>query len=188
MEKVGRGKLRKEADLKKNEGTGGENGVEEADDLADDYWAIRGIEGMLFGGQPLYPTFRLRAVAFLPKGEDCLGGGTPPDDDRLVLGEGERGAIIAAFREAFPDGGGAAPNARNDAYVVSGMATVEAPDVAKAWNGAVGRLLFLLSESAAVRDAEAALKELDFLHVEATEEGFEELVGRALLEEGREDA
>lgn len=144
---------------------------------AGEAWGIEALESLLFGGRLLYPSFSVRAVAFLGKDERRSD---PPSEDEYVVSPEEREAIVAAFRSTFDSGGRLTPTEEGDGHYLSGEACVEASDAVKAWNGAAGGLFELLQESRSVRDAKEALKALDFLYLEVLEEGFEDLVRRTL--------
>lgn len=156
-----------------------EDGTEdprEHPDAFDDGWLMRGIEAALFGGGHINPAYRVRAAAFLGK-EECL----PDRVGRGPMIDGaQRGRIAAAFREAFPEGGGTVPTEFGDGDVLGGAAFVEAPDQAAAWILVVRKLRGFLTDDGGIPDAEAAFSALDFVHVEVSDEGWEDLVARAL--------
>ena len=143
-----------------------------------DGWGTDALHTLLFGGGPVYPSFRLRAAVLLGKDEYRLESSSPEDDYRI--GEEERGRIAAAFHGAFPKNRGAVPTDDGDADVLAGSTTVEERNAAKAWNSVVNKLFGTLSGDGAVRDPGEALKALDFLYLEVAEEVFEDLVARAL--------
>jgi len=136
---------------------------------------------LLFGGRPPGPSFALRTLAFLGK-DECLP--EPPPEGEYVVSAEEREAILAAFRETFT-GGKSVPT--EDGYYLSGHVSVEATSATKAWNGAAGAVFDRLRRNATVRDANEALKALDFLYLEVIEEGFEDVVARALSEAEQAD-
>lgn len=111
----------------------------------------------------------------------------PPSEGEYVVSPQEREDIVAAFCDTFGRRGRTVPAEGGDGHYLSGEASVQAPDAAKAWNGAAGRLFGLLTESGAVRDARGALKALDFVYLQVVEEGFEDLVARAFPSERTEE-
>jgi hypothetical protein len=131
---------------------------------------------LLFGLFRSLPTFWVRAAVFLERQECRL---EPPKDGEYAFGEEERRAIARAFLRAFPEGGGAVPVEDDEGEILAGEAAVEAEDVPRAWNGAMGNLLEELSEEEAVVDARGALSALDLLRMEMAGEVWEDLVAQA---------
>lgn len=156
-------------------------GREDLKEIAE-VWTARSIEALLFGAGPLYPSFRLRAVAFVGKDERRA---VPPSEGEYVVDAEERAEILAAFRAVFNEDSKTLPTEEDDGCHLSGVASVEALSAIKAWNGAAGAVYERLKRSAAVRNAEKAIEALGFLYLEVVEEGAEDVVARALSAEDR---
>lgn len=135
------------------------------------------IGDLLLGGLfAARPNFRVRVAVFLER-QECRF--EPPKEGEYAFGAEERRAIAKAFLRAFPEGGGTVPVEDDEGEILAGEALVEAEDVPRAWNGAMGNLLEELSEEAAVVDARGALSALDLLRMEVAEEVWEDLVAQA---------
>jgi hypothetical protein len=117
--------------------------------------------------------YRVRAAAFLPFDADGSRGAGP-------VGSEGREAILAAFREAFPQERSSAPADGWTGELLGGETVIAAGSLVGAWNEAGRAFASALEESCGIEDVARAMGAVELLRVEVVEEGREDEAARML--------
>ena len=142
--------------------------------------ALRRAVRVAFRGRRRDPTFRVRVAAVLgSSGDDRERIPMDPLDD-----ETQRTEIIAAFREAFPDGEARLPAEGDRGEVLVGQTTVRAPNHWAAWKAAIQNLREILIETETIADPGAVWHSMELAHAEITESEHADAVARAITGQG----